>query len=207
MAIAKIILNGVTQMDVTGKTVTAASMRNGVTALKNDGTDVTGNIADMTLPSSASSTSSGTAKATITPGSAAQYLNIPTGYNGTAQYYTISAASGSSKNVQIDNTNHRIGATTYTDTGAEITVAVAGTYDIYWSAFRSSTSSGTNGTQWYKNDVAQGSAYTSWENSYCQNPHITNVTLAKDDVITIYARSSSNSRYVCVSDLTIVQTS
>lgn len=48
----------------------------------------------MTLPSSASSTSSGTSKATITPGSSAQYLNIPTGYNATAQYYTISAAGG-----------------------------------------------------------------------------------------------------------------
>lgn len=48
----------------------------------------------MTLPSSASSTSSGTSKATITPGSSAQYLNIPTGYNATAQYYTIGASGG-----------------------------------------------------------------------------------------------------------------
>ena len=206
MAISKIILNGITQMDVTGKTVTANTMLNGTTALKNDGTDVTGNIANMTLPSAASSTSSGTAKATITPGSTAQYINIPTGYNSTAQYYTVSASSGSSKNIQIDNTNHRISGTTYTDTGASITVSTAGTYDIYWSAFRSSTSSGTNGTQWYKNDVAQGNAYTSWANSYCQNPHITNVTLAKNDVIKIYARASSNSRYVCVSNLMIVQT-
>ena len=206
MAISKIILNGVTQMDVTGKTVTANTMLNGTTALKNDGTDVTGNIANMTLPSAASSTSSGTAKATITPGSTAQYINIPTGYNDTAQYYTVSASSGSSKNIQVDNTNHRIATTTYTDTGAEITVAVAGTYDIYWSAFRSSTSSGTNGTQWYKNDVAQGSAYTSWSNSYCQTIKVSGVVLAKNDVIKIYARASSNSRYVCVGNLTIVQT-
>ena len=48
----------------------------------------------MTLPSAASSTSSGTSKATITPGSSAQYLNIPTGYNATAQYYTIGASGG-----------------------------------------------------------------------------------------------------------------
>ena len=48
----------------------------------------------MTLPSAASSTSSGTAKATITPGASVQYLNIPTGYNGTAQYYTIGASGG-----------------------------------------------------------------------------------------------------------------
>ena len=49
---------------------------------------------NMTLPSAASSTSSGTSKATITPGSSVQYLNIPTGYNATAQYYTIGASGG-----------------------------------------------------------------------------------------------------------------
>ena len=47
----------------------------------------------MTLPRSASGTSSGTSKATITPSTSAKYLNIPTGYNGTAQYYTISAVT------------------------------------------------------------------------------------------------------------------
>lgn len=44
----------------------------------------------MTLPTAASSTSSGTSRATVTPGTSNQYLNIPTGYNGTASYYTIS---------------------------------------------------------------------------------------------------------------------
>ena len=44
MAISKITLNGVVQMDVTGKTVTAGSMTSGTTALKNDGTDITGTI-------------------------------------------------------------------------------------------------------------------------------------------------------------------
>lgn len=99
MAISKIILNGVTQMDVTGKTVTAGDMLSGVTALKNDGTDITGNIAAMTLPSASSSTSSGTSKATITPTSSAQYLNIPAGHLDTAQYYTIAAASGGASNI------------------------------------------------------------------------------------------------------------
>ena len=111
-----------------------------------------------------------------------------------------------SKNIQVDNTNHRISGTTYTDTGASITVAVAGKYDIYWSAFRSSTSSGTNGTQCYKNDSTQGSAFTTWSNSYAQTPKLTGVTLAKNDVVKVYARASSNSRYVCVGNLTIVQT-
>ena len=48
MAISKITLNGVTQMDVTQKTVTAGAMLNGVTSLKNDGTDITGNIPSKT---------------------------------------------------------------------------------------------------------------------------------------------------------------
>ena len=99
MAISKIILNGVTQMDVTQKTVTSADMLSGVTALKNDGTDITGSISAMTLPSASSSTSSGTSKATITPTSSAQYLNIPAGYLDTAQYYTIAAASGGASNI------------------------------------------------------------------------------------------------------------
>lgn len=194
MAIAKVILNGVTQMDVTQKTVTANTMLNGTTALKNDGTDVTGNIASktssdltvsgatvtapagmyassasasipwastgrptatkgtvsnhsvsvtpsfevtsdgyidigtisgtavsvsaselvsgtlsitssgtsdvtnyasasvsaQTLPTTTSSTSSGTSKATVTPGTANKYINIPTGYNSSAAYYTVS---------------------------------------------------------------------------------------------------------------------
>ena len=111
------------------------------------------------------------------------------------------AASG--KAVQIDNTNHRIASTAYVDTGAKITVTKAGTYTVYYSAFRSSTS-GTSGTQLYKNGVAQGTANTTWENSYCQSPHTT-MTLAADDVITVYARSRNTSYYTCVSNLTIVE--
>lgn len=54
MAISKIVYKSspsatpVTWMDVTQKTVTSASMLNGTTALKNDGTDITGNIASKT---------------------------------------------------------------------------------------------------------------------------------------------------------------
>ena len=107
------------------------------------------------------------------------------------------------KAVQIDNTNHRIASTSYAATGAEITVEKAGTYKVYYSAFRSSTS-GTSGTQLYKNGVAQGSVNTSWQNSYCQTPQTT-MTLAAGDVITVYARSRGTSYYTCVSNLTIVE--
>ena len=47
MAISKVIFNGDTLMDTTQKTVTAGSMLSGVTALKNDGTSITGSIASQ----------------------------------------------------------------------------------------------------------------------------------------------------------------
>ena len=49
----------------------------------------------ITLPTAVSSTSSGISKATLTLTGGTRYLNIPTGYNGTAQYYTLSVATGS----------------------------------------------------------------------------------------------------------------
>lgn len=47
--------------------------------------------AEMSLPTSASSTQVGTNKATINRSTSAQYINIPVGYNSTAASYTISA--------------------------------------------------------------------------------------------------------------------
>jgi len=42
LAIAKVILNGDTLMDVTSNTVTSENLKSGYTAMKNDGTVVTG---------------------------------------------------------------------------------------------------------------------------------------------------------------------
>ena len=52
-------------------------------------------VAAMTLPTNTSNSSSGTQKAVIIPSSSVQYLNIPTGYNSTAQHYKINAAEDS----------------------------------------------------------------------------------------------------------------
>lgn len=78
-----------TDLGANGATVTAPAGYYASQATKS--------VASMTLPTVASSTSSGTSKATITPGSAAQYINIPTGYNDTASYYTIAAGGSSVK--------------------------------------------------------------------------------------------------------------
>ena len=117
------------------------------------------------------------------------------------------ASGGSSLNFQVSNSGGRISSTSYTDTGVTLTVAVTGKYNIYWSAFRSSTSSGTNGTQLHVGSSTQGSANTSWTSSYYQTNKLTNISLTKDQVVTVYARSRSTSTYVCVTNLILEQTS
>ena len=115
------------------------------------------------------------------------------------------SGGGSSKNVQfVQNSSTRITATSYTKACGTITVSKAGTYDIYWCAYRTS-SSGTWGTQWYKNGVAQGTAQTSFTNSYYQAIHLTNITLAQNDTIDVYGRSRGSNYYLYVGQLTIIE--
>lgn len=47
----------------------------------------------MTLPTAASSTSSGASKATISSSTSTRYINIPTGYNNAASYYQLNPPS------------------------------------------------------------------------------------------------------------------
>lgn len=69
------------------------------------------NVATMTLPTAAASSANGTSKATITPTTAAQYINIPTGYNGTASSYKIDAIPSNyivpsgNKSITVNGTN------------------------------------------------------------------------------------------------------
>lgn len=75
-------------LTVSGGTVTAPAGYYQASASKS--------VAAMTLPKDPSTTSSGTSKATIDRSASTRYLNIPTGYNSTAQYYTISAVPNGS---------------------------------------------------------------------------------------------------------------
>ena len=77
--------------DTSITTATESDVRSGAVFIKSDGSQGTGSIADMTLPTSASSSYTGTRKAIISPSTSVRYLNIPTGYNGANAYYHLSA--------------------------------------------------------------------------------------------------------------------
>jgi len=115
----------------------------------------------------------------------------------------VSGGSGSSMNVQVAQSTTRATSSTYTNL-ISLTCSTAGKYDIYWSCFRSSTG-GTSGSRLYINGNAQGTANTTFTN-HIQNNHHTNVTLAKNDVVAVYARSRGSNYYAYVGTLTIKQT-
>jgi len=111
------------------------------------------------------------------------------------------SGGGTSKNVQAyfgraQRTANSYGATTLT-----ITVAKTGTYNVYWTAWRGS-SSGTMGTNLYRNGTA-GTNQQTWTGTYGQNITLTNQSYTKDDVLTLYATSGSNSRSIYVANLII----
>ena len=117
---------------------------------------------------------------------------------------TNSGGGGSSMNVQVAQATTRASSSTYTNC-VNLTCSVAGTYDVYWSCFRSSTS-GTSGSQLYIGNSAYGTANTTFTN-HIQNNHLTGVTLAKNDTVAVYAKSRGNNYYAYVGTLIIKQTS
>lgn len=117
----------------------------------------------------------------------------------------VNVGGGSSMNVQVASGVNRVATTTYTAvSGQSLTVAVTGKYDVYWVGYRSSTG-GTNGSQLYIGNSSYGSAQTTFSNNG-QAVHLTNVSLTKDQVVSVRARARGTSYYMYVGNLTIVQT-
>lgn len=105
------------------------------------------------------------------------------------------SGSGGSKNVQVVQGTTRTTSSTLTAIGAEMTVSKTGTYDVYWSAFRSNTSgSYTYGTQLYIGGTAYGTQNTTWSN-HVQNNHLSNVSLTANQKIQVHGRNSRGSSY------------
>ena len=183
----------------------------------------------MTLPTTTSSTSSGTLKATVTPSTANKYINIPTGNNTSAAYYTVSGdanlvegniksgtsifgvtgtytgGGGTSKNVQVLQSTSRANSSSLTKVLGDLTVSKTGTYDIYWSGGRTNTSTSyTWGTRLYVDGSGYGTENTSWTNN-CQSNHLSNVSLTANQKLSVYARGRTGSYYTFVPMLVIVE--
>lgn len=122
-------------------------------------------------------------------------------------YETVSVnvpGGGTSKNAQtVQNSSTRISSTAYSKACGDITVSKTGTYDVYWTCYRTSTS-GTWGTQLYIDGSSYGTAQTTFS-SYYQTVHLSNVSLTKDDKVSVYARSRGSNYYAYVGQLTIIE--
>lgn len=114
---------------------------------------------------------------------------------------TVNVSGGGGKNVQYYTGYDYARATSYTATDVALTVEKAGTYLCSWIGWRS-TSSGTSGSQLYKNGSAVGSAHTSFSQNYGQYCEET-LSLSAGDVLVVRARSRSTSYYMCVGNLII----
>lgn len=123
--------------------------------------------------------------------------------NGALVTGTNSGGGGTSKNAQVLQSTTRTTSTSYTKLCGDITVAKTGTYDVYWTYFRSSTS-GTWGSQLYIDDSAYGSAQTTYSN-HVSNVHLSNVSLTQGDKLSVYGRSRGSNYYAYVGQLTIIE--
>lgn len=125
--------------------------------------------------------------------------------DGTRTQGTNSGGGGSSMNAQTAQSTSRSNSSSYTEV-ISLTCEVSGTYDVYWSTFRSSTS-GTWGSQLYLDNTAHGSAQTgSWSN-HIQNIHLSGVQIDAGEEVSVRVRSRGSSYYGYVGTLTIIQTS
>lgn len=115
-----------------------------------------------------------------------------------------SSGGGSSMNVQVAQSTTRSTSTSYTEV-ISLTCEASGTYNVYWSTFRSSTS-GTWGSQLYIGNSAHGSAQTgSWSN-HIQNIEFTGVQIDAGEEVAVRVRSRGSNYYGYVGTLVIEQT-
>ena len=127
--------------------------------------------------------------------------NLPITQNGSnidvTDYATVSVnvSGGTSKNAQIVQGTTRTTSSTMSAIGSALTVSKTGTYDIYWSGVRSTTSTSyTYATQLYIDGTAYGSENSTWSNNI-QNNQLTGVSLTSGQTLRVYGRNSRNSSY------------
>ena len=148
----------------------------------------------------------GTARFTDVTPTTATASDVASGkifYTADGTQTTGTASGGGGKNAQTIQSTSRTTSTSYTKLCGDITVAKTGTYDVYWTGFRSSTS-GTWGTQLYIGSTAYGTAQTTYSN-HVQTVHLSNVSLTADQKVSVYGRSRGSNYYAYVGMLTIIE--
>lgn len=143
---------------------------------------------------------------TYTPSSSQQTETITAdnGYDGLSSVaITVNAATGTSKNAQAHESTSRTTSTSYSSLNS-MTCTKAGTYTVYWSTMRSSTS-GTWGSQLYVNGTAYGTADTANWSNHVQNKTLTGVTIGANQTVAVYARSRGSNYYAYVPLVTIIE--
>lgn len=207
----------------TGLITATSSASQSVTPTVSAGYVSSGTAGTITVSGSNTSQLTTKAAATITPGTTNQTISSGTYLTGTQ---TISgdanlvagniksgttifgvtgsySGGGTSKNAQILQSTTRTTSTSYTKLCGDLTVSKTGTYDVYWTYFRSSTS-GTWGSQLYIDDVTYGSAQTTYSN-HISNVHLSNVSLTVNQKVSVYGRSRGSNYYAYVGQLTIIE--
>lgn len=146
----------------TAVTVDASELVSGTYSVTSSGTkDVTNyasaSVPSLTLPNSTSSTSSGTSKATIIRSTSNQYLNIPTGFNNTAQYYTISATPNGSVTAPSNISGTAAAVSTGTNT-ITLTKSVSVTPNVTTEGYISSGTAGNSSVSLTASVTTKGAA-------------------------------------------------
>ena len=178
--------DGLDEVAISVGAISSTYVGSGIT--QRTSSDLSANTLTVTAPSGyyASNASTTLTDANLT---AANIKKNTTIFGVTGSY------EGTSKNVQVVQGTTRTTSSTLTAIGAELTVSKTGTYDIYWSAFRSNTSSSyTYATQLYIDGTAHGSENSTWSN-HCQNNHLTNVSLTINQKLRVRGRESRGSTY------------
>lgn len=111
----------------------------------------------LTLPTAASSTSNGTSKATISRSTSAQYINIPTGFNNTAQYYTISATPNGTVTAPSSISGTSASVSTGTNT-LTLTKTVSVTPNVSTAGYISSGTAGNSSVSLTASVTTKGAA-------------------------------------------------